>query len=442
MEKDANELTPAAKRERRFEQWLAPAGAEFRSPAAAQTYRERTRRVIDVLQLREPDRVPVMLPVANFPIYNAGGTLQKAMYDYGEIRRAWLDYINTFDTDIYRSPVLVLPGAVFESLDYKLYKWPGHGLGANAPSYQAVEGEYMMADEYDALIEDPSDFWMRVYLPRVFGAFEPFRMMAPFTTLVEVPIFYFLPYMAPPVQDMLQKLVDAGRETARWFQVIAECDGAALAAGFPSFNGGAVKAPFDVIGDTMRGTQGIMMDMYRQPEKLLKAMERIVPLNVKAAVAATDRAGGQIAQMYLHKGSDGFMSPKQFEKFYWPPLREVIMGLVDAGIVPMLFAEGNYDSRLEIVKDLPEGSVLWWFDQTDMAKAKQVLGDSACIAGNVPTSMLCTGTPPTIKEYCRRLIETVGAGGGFILTGGALVDNAPAENLRAMMEAAREYGVY
>lgn len=442
MDNNCNELTPDEKRQKRFGQWLAPAGIEFNDAEAALIYKKRTQRVIDALQLKKPDRVPVMLPVSNFPIYNAGGTLEKAMYDYDEIRRAWLEYISTFDTDIYRSPVLVLPGAVFESLDYKLYKWPGHGLSSNAPSYQAVEGEYMMADEYDALIEDPSDFWMRVYLPRVFGAFEPFRMLAPFTTLVEVPIFYFLPYMAPPVQDMLQKLLDAGKETAKWFRVINECDRAALAAGFPSFNGGAVKAPFDVIGDTMRGTQGIMMDMYRQPEKLLEAMEKLVPINIKSAVAATDRAGGQIAQMYLHKGSDGFMSPKQFEKFYWPTLRKVIMGLIDEGIVPMLFAEGNYDSRLEVVKDLPKGSVLWWFDQTDMARARKILGGNACISGNVPTSVLCTSTPQTVKDYCRKLIETAGADGGFILTGGALVDNAPAENLRAMMEAAQEYGVY
>jgi hypothetical protein len=45
-------------------------------------------------------------------------------------------------------------------------------------------------------------------------------------------------------------------------------------------------------------------------------------------------------------------------------------------------------------------------------------------------------------RYCRKLIEACGEGGGFILTGGANLDRGRAENLRAMMEAAREYGVY
>jgi len=110
--------------------------------------------------------------------------------------------------------------------------------------------------------------------------------------------------------------------------------------------------------------------------------------------------------------------------------------------VPLLFAEGSYNKRLEIIRDLPRGAVLWHFDQTDMAKAKEIFGNTACIVGNVPSSLLCTGTPQQVKEYCRQLIEVCGRGGGFILTGGASIDKGNPGNLRAMMEAAKEYGVY
>ena len=64
-----------------------------------------------------------------------------------------------------------------------------------------------------------------------------------------------------------------------------------------------------------------------------------------------------------------------------------------------------YNNRLETIKELPRGAVIWQFDQTDMAKAKEALGDIACIAGNVPTSLLVTGTPQDVKKYCRKLIE-------------------------------------
>ncbi len=433
-------LTPGEKKAARFEQWLSPPNTRFSSPETEKSYKARVQRFIDAIELKEPDRVPVMLPTSNFPIYYGGITVQKAMYDYDEMRRVWMQFLREFDTDIYKSPFVVLPGKAFEDLDYRLYRWPGHGLADNAPSYQFVEAEYMKADEYDALIRNPSDFWMRVYLPRIFGAFEPFRKLSPFTTLVEVPISYFLPYTQTDVQQALQALIDAGREIAKWFEVVRDCDRQAMEAGFPSLQGIAIKAPFDVIGDTLRGTQGIMKDMYRQPDKLLEALEKIASINIEAAVSTGPRE--QFVSMFLHKGSDGFMSPKQFETFYWPTLKKVILGIINEGLIPVIFAEGSYNTRLEMVKDLPKGSVIWWFDQTDMAKAKKVLGNCACLAGNVPTSLMCTGTPEAVKEQCRHLIEVVGKDGGFILTGGAQIDKGNPANLKAMMEAAKEYGVY
>ena len=108
----------------------------------------------------------------------------------------------------------------------------------------------------------------------------------------------------------------------------------------------------------------------------------------------------------------------------------------------MPFAEGDYLPRLEIIKDIPKGKVLWHFEGMDMARAKEVLGDTACIAGNLPASILCTGSPKQVKEHCRWLIETCAPGGGYILTGAASMDKGDPENLRAMMEAAKEYGAY
>ena len=78
-----------------------------------------------------------------------------------------------------------------------------------------------------------------------------------------------------------------------------------------------------------------------------------------------------------------------------------------------------------------------------MAKAKEVLGDVACIMGNVPVSLIHSGTTEEVEAYCRRLIETAGKGGGFILTTGASLDrNAKVENVRAMLRSVAKYGVY
>ncbi|MCX7912852.1 MAG: hypothetical protein N2506_07855, partial [Dehalococcoidales bacterium] len=185
-----------------------------------------------------------------------------------------------------------------------------------------------------------------------------------------------------------------------------------------------------------------VMDMYRNPEKIHEAMEMVIPHAIRSAVAAADASGCPFCFMPLHKGDESFMSPKQFETFYWPSLKRVLLGMIEEGLVPYLFAEGRYGARLEVIKDLPKGSVLWSFEDIDMARAKKVLGGHACIAGNVPASLLYTGTPKQVKEYCKRLIETCAPGGGYILTGAAGITKCNPDNLRAMMEAAEEYGKY
>ncbi len=184
-----------------------------------------------------------------------------------------------------------------------------------------------------------------------------------------------------------------------------------------------------------------MMDMYRRGDTLLEAMERLTPMAIEDAIRGAEVASSPVVLMPLHKRPGGFMSAKQFETFYWPTFKKVMLGLIEEGFVPMPFAEGDYGPRLETIKDMPRGTVVWYFETMDMARAKRVLGDNACIAGNVPISLLHTGTPQQVKNACRRLIETCAPGGGYILAGSASMDEGNADNLRAMMEAAKEYGV-
>ena len=443
MDNEQKTLTPAEKREKRFAAWLTIPDIEFDSPEAEKAYHERLKRITDAYRMKIPDRVPVSLPIGNFPAYYAGVSLKSIMYDYEELYRVWDKYLRDFEMDSYTAPAMVLPGRVYDLLDYRGYKWPGHGLPDNATGHQYAEGEYMIADEYDLLIRNPSDFWMRTYLPRVLGLLEPLRTLQSLTDIWEMPGTYFMPFMAPEMKQTLQSLMDIGDELAGWAAVVGRCSMEAMKAGVPTaMRGSLAKAPFDTIGDTLRGTRGVMMDMLKQPDKLLEAIDVITELSISSAIESINATGGIMAFFVLHKGADGFLSPEQFDKFYWPSLRKFMLALIDEGIIPMLFAEGSYNTRIERCNEFNKGEVAWLFDQTDMARAKKILGDACCISGNVPTSLLTTGTAEQTKDYCRKLIEDCAPGGGFILAGGANIDTGRAENLRAMMEAAREYGVY
>ena len=215
-----------------------------------------------------------------------------------------------------------------------------------------------------------------------------------------------------------------------------------VAEGFPAHPGLVTWAPFDFLGDTLRGTRGIVTDLYRRPEKVLAACERLLPVLLKYVTRKAAPFVPPTVFIPLHKGADGFMNDEQFRTFYWPTLRKMCLGLIEQGLVPYLFAEGAYNSRLEVIRDLPAGRTVWHFDQTDMRKAKEALEGIACIAGNVPLSLLQLETPDKVTAYCRKLIDEVKGQGGFILDIGAGADTAKEENFAAMIQAAKTYGVY
>jgi uroporphyrinogen-III decarboxylase len=206
--------------------------------------------------------------------------------------------------------------------------------------------------------------------------------------------------------------------------------------------GGFTKAPFDVIGDTLRGTKGIMLDIYRQPDKLIQAMEALVPLMIGMGMASAQQTGNPLIFVPLHKGADGFLSDEQFKKFFWPTLKAVILGLIEGGCVPLPALEGYWNTRLKVVQDIPIGKTVWMVDQSDMADVKKTLGQNACLLGNVPSAMLKLGTPQGVEDYVKDLIDTAGKDGGLIICNGAFFDQAKPENVKAMVDTAKEYGVY
>jgi hypothetical protein len=436
-------MTPDQKLDKMFSSWLNPAGVTFSSDKTKKQFQDNVQLLIDAIQLKVPKRIPVYFSSGFLPAYQAGITTQELMYDLDKMKKAWINHVFDTKPDIYGGSSAGGPGKPFETLEYKLYSWPGHGTPPNAP-FQCNEAEYMKADEYDALIDDPSDFFYRTYMPRIFGSLLPFTKLSRAELTMELPftVSYLANIGIPDVNAAMSSLMKAGQEAFQWRAAVGEADKTIMEAGFPILSGGSTKAPFDILADTLRGTRGIMLDIFRQPKKVIEAMERLVPVMIKMGVGGTAATGRPLVMIPLHKGADGFMSEEQYKKFYWPTFREVIVGLINEGVVPYLFAEGAYGSRLHIIKDIPRGKTLWHFDYTDMFKAKDALRDVACIAGNVPQSLLATSTADAVKEYCKKLIDYAGKDGGFMMAPGAVLDKVIIDNVKAMVEFTRQYGVY
>lgn len=442
MEKKWNDLSSEEKQAERFKRWLSPDNIEFKSPEAERLYKERVTRLIDSIKLREPDRIPVASNPGHVPAHYSGYTIKEVMYDVEKLGKAWKKYINDFELDILPSAGVVRCGKVLDILDSRMYRWPGHGLPDNLAA-QYVESEYLKADEWDILRKDPTGFNLRSYLPRVYGAAEPLKKLPPLNSLGTM-LGGVTAFADPDIQAAFKALGEAGKVQLDWRKAVSAIDREGVATGLPFFYGGTAggTSPLDSIGASLRGTKGTVMDMFRQPERLIEYMEESIPETIRRGVSMADATGVPLVFIPLHRGADGFMSQDQFLTLYWPYLKRVILGFVEEGLVPRLFAEGGYNSRLEIISELPKGKVVWHFDQTDMARAKEILGGKACIMGNIPAALMVTGSREEVKKYCRQLIEKAGKDGGYVMCPGATADNAKLENILVMMEAVKEYGVY
>jgi hypothetical protein len=403
---------------------------------------DREIRFSEAIQLKIPDRVPLEISFGYFPARYAGITCEAVYYDYEKWLAACKKTLTDFGEDISRVQPF-FPGTVLELLDEKPMTWPGHG-SSPMHSHQYIEGEFMKPDEYEILLHDPTDFALRHYLPRVAGCMEAFSQLPALSsstfgyrgaiTLAEA-------FSNPQIASAIECLQKAGQELRKWKPQVDRFSQELISLGFPPYTVAYGLAPFDAISDHLRGMKGAMLDMYRQPDKLLEAIDTIFKRMVDRIEPAAP-GGQKRVGIPLHRGSEGFMSLKQFEKFYWPTLKGLILALVDKGYTPCVAFEGDYTSRLEYLLELPKGKVLGHFDTTDIFKAKDVLRGHMCISGNVPVSILQTGTPDDVKALCKKLIDYLGKDGGYIMSTRSPNDDARAENLKALISFTVEYGRY
>jgi hypothetical protein len=412
---------------------------------------EREKRMADAYELRVPDRVPVSIQTGVFSARYAGIPLSSMYYDHGAYREACLKTILDFEPDTGASMMLVSSGLVMELLDPRHQRWPGGTLPDDTP-YQFVEGEYMKPEEYDLFLDDPSDYVFRYHIPRLYGAFEPIKNLPPFRTMVGGMGFTIIigTLMTPKFRELGKKLMKVAREQERLTKEGIKFSKTMTYLGFPSQYGatlgagGIGAAPFDTISDHLRGMRGAMIDMYRCPDKLLAACERILKWRLAQSTPAVSDSRGNIprAGMPLHRGSQGFMSKQQFEKFYWPTLKKAILANVELGYISAPFWEGIWDDRLEYLLELPKGKVVFHCELTNIQRAKEVLGGHMCIQGGVPPTILQAGSPQDVEELCKKLIKTVGKDGGFVLGPGSAIDYAKPENIKAMVDSVKKYGWY
>lgn len=414
---------------------------------AEQLYGERLNRLFTAYALQKTDRVPVLLPAGHF-LARLGGITRQELTENTDKENDLLEMAAIRYQPDGLTGLVNHPGYAY-ALGDRMTAWPGRDLGPEG-SFQFVESEFMKPEDYDAFIEDTSDWAIRQYLPRAFSklgglAELPPLGMAAFGTYTWLNLGLAL--ASPEVNASLQALGAAAQAQVATDAKIREGMARMAAAGVPAMPipplAPIVEAPFDFMSDTLRGMRGIMLDMLRRPDKLIAAQDRVLKFELEFAIDYTSKTGVKTVFVPLHRGSDGFMSIPQFEKFYWPHLKALLEGLAAADILPMVFYEGVWDERLGHLATLPRAKTLGWFQFSDIARVKATVGNTMAIIGGMRNSVLQAGTPEQVRAETRRVCEIAGEGGGFVMTTSiGEMEGCDPDLVQVWVDATKEFAVH
>jgi hypothetical protein len=407
-------------------------------------YAERNKRIQDAVALREPDQMPVAPTISGLPFFIYGKGSQKDLYYNPEVcEEPIIRYHEEFKPDLQSGPVPT-PGLANEIAETSMIDWPGRPGSIVNPlsTYQVHEREFMRADEYDELLKDYTGFLINKYIPRAFPGLKGFENFRLTTNFLGTGIFNNV--FASPVTDAFAKITRMAEANRRITESQARIEKTLTEKGFPPMFAGMGQAPFDVISDYFRGTAGMFEDQIECPEKIAEACELFVDLQIAGWQYLHYDMPVKRVFFPLHKGLDGFMSPRQFDELYWRPLQKILAALIDMGATPVLFTEGPYESRIsyiaERLSELKKGSCIVQFSKGDFAALKKTFQGITCISGGMPVYTLEYGTKEEVADRVKYLVDNCAAGGGYILDIDLALENAKYENIVQMYETARSYG--
>jgi len=183
------------------------------------------------------------------------------------------------------------------------------------------------------------------------------------------------------------------------------------------------------------------MDIYEVPHKMKAAMDATCDDLIQNALDVIKVTQIPLVFIVLERGSGFYYRLDVFEQFEWPYLQRYVDAFLSEGVTPWFHFDTDWTLNLPYLKQLPRGKCVADLDSTtDIFKAKEILRDHMCISGDVPASLLTLGNPEEVGDYCKRLIDTVGRGGGFFLTTGCECPvDAKFENVKMMIDVAKSY---
>jgi MtaA/CmuA family methyltransferase len=175
------------------------------------------------------------------------------------------------------------------------------------------------------------------------------------------------------------------------------------------------------------------------PESEPEAIHRALDLAADALIAfgkASVDAGPDLLHCGDSLASCDVISPADYEEWAFPYQCKVLRAWKEYGARTLLHICGDSSKVLDLYAQTG-ADIIEVDHKVDLALARSIVGDRACVIGNVdPVTVLLQGTPEQVTAASEACLEA-GRGGGYILGSGCVVPRiTPLENVRAMVEAA------
>lgn len=408
-------------------------------------FERRMKLLHDSINCNRVDNIMVAPFYTYLPITLYGETtIKDTIADWRNGMPSYIRYHEEYQPDLAYGPEAMFPGPAMEALDCQFVRWPGKHFDNPDLGFQVLDDEYMAQEEYLEYAEDPTGFIMKKILPRHWGKLKGLEMLDFSQAIWHGAMYSCLPAAAPQVQEAFNAIVDC----ANRFGPLVAADGAfyqtMMEKGFPSGADLVTSAPFDIFNDTLRGFLNVSMDMYECPDELLQAVNAATKIQVRYLKNTIKSRPIGIIGFMLHNGYDMFMSREQFQTFYWPGLKACIDVCIENNVIPWIYVEDSYMSKLDIIeRDVPAHKCIMTFTGTnDMAKVKERFAGKYCLKGGVEGTLLQYGTKEDVVKAVKNAIDIYAPGGGFILDCDVTVDVAKPENLKAFYDTARSYMKY
>jgi len=289
---------------------------------------------------------------------------------------------------------------------------------------QHPEITIMFEEDYPAFIENPMACITNSILPRLHANLEGGGMKAATAIARAMTFEQYKRY------DFFNKLYEVSYEKA-----------------VPLYYGSMFYAPFDMMGDLLRGIRQISIDVRKRPELVEQACKVLTDLMIDYIRTSfpVPEGGFPLTCSWVHLPP--MINPKQFERFFWPGFKKVCDTLASDGYNIYIHFQGDYSDGkyYDYYSELPEHQMMIAVEKQNFKQTLDTIGKKHLISCSYPISNLASLSKEQCVDKAAELLDIGMENGnfyfGFDKPPFTLSDGTP-DKIKAVLNYVRENGTY